>query len=385
VLAVVTDKRLQNGPDTTVVTSFNAEVNSAQDYFAFGAIQNYRNFNSGKYRYGFNGKENDNEVKQDYNGNNNIGAQQDYGERIYDPRIGRFLSVDPITQKYPELTPYQFASNTPIIASDLDGREADIRSIDGAAIMNSMFKAAWNYLHNTTQIYSAGAGVTGGVAYGVNYAIRIGHANDVIGKTMFTSYSAINPFTNQNLDDGASNPQPIIGANAGGDISFQNSESPTFNGAFNAITMSMSSVSAKFGAGGGASWGKGNLALSVGLGIGGSFNGGNQSSLKSSYSVTYKEEDNITTKFAPNGYTDMRVINSIPIRDKMGAITGYKGVLQVKTAATYRGELDDKKWKTTDIKMFSGVNSEDKTSNDIWQSPSYHEEAEKVSTTLEDE
>jgi hypothetical protein len=80
VLATITDKRLQNGPDTTVVTSFNAEVNSAQDYFAFGAIQNYRNFNSGNYRYGFNGKENDNEVKQDYNGNNNIGAQQDYGE-----------------------------------------------------------------------------------------------------------------------------------------------------------------------------------------------------------------------------------------------------------------------------------------------------------------
>ena len=36
----------------------------------------------------------------------------------------RFLSVDPIGRKYPELTPYQFASNTPIQASDLDGLEA---------------------------------------------------------------------------------------------------------------------------------------------------------------------------------------------------------------------------------------------------------------------
>lgn len=44
--------------------------------------------------------------------------------RIYDPRVGRFLSVDPITSKYPELTPYQFASNTPIQAIDLDGLEA---------------------------------------------------------------------------------------------------------------------------------------------------------------------------------------------------------------------------------------------------------------------
>ena len=42
------------------------------------------------YRYGFNGKENDNEVKGG-------GNQQDYGERIYNLRLGRFLSVDPIT------------------------------------------------------------------------------------------------------------------------------------------------------------------------------------------------------------------------------------------------------------------------------------------------
>ena len=69
-----------------------------------------------KYRYGFNGKENDNEAKGE-------GNQQDYGNRIYDPRLVRFLSVDPITQKYPELTPYQFASNTPIQAIDLDGLE----------------------------------------------------------------------------------------------------------------------------------------------------------------------------------------------------------------------------------------------------------------------
>ena len=56
----------------------------------------------GSYRYGFNGKENDNDVK------GIEGSQQDYGMRIYDPRVGRFLSVDPITNKYPELTPFQF-------------------------------------------------------------------------------------------------------------------------------------------------------------------------------------------------------------------------------------------------------------------------------------
>lgn len=44
--------------------------------------------------------------------------------REYDRLGSRFISVDPITKKYPELTPYQFASNTPIQAIDLDGQEA---------------------------------------------------------------------------------------------------------------------------------------------------------------------------------------------------------------------------------------------------------------------
>lgn len=47
----------------------------------------------------------------------------DYGNRVYDPRAGRFLGVDPLTKSYPALTPYQFASNSPIRNSDLDGLE----------------------------------------------------------------------------------------------------------------------------------------------------------------------------------------------------------------------------------------------------------------------
>lgn len=72
--------------------------------------------NSTDYRYGFNGKEGDDEIKGDDN-------QQDYGMRIYDPRVARFLSVDPIAREYPWYTPYQFAGNMPIWAVDLDGEE----------------------------------------------------------------------------------------------------------------------------------------------------------------------------------------------------------------------------------------------------------------------
>ncbi len=76
-----------------------------------------RSYTAGNgYRYGFNGKENDNETYGQ-------GNEYDYGMRIYNPRTGRFLSVDPLFEGYPWYTPYQFAGNMPIWAVDLDGLE----------------------------------------------------------------------------------------------------------------------------------------------------------------------------------------------------------------------------------------------------------------------
>jgi RHS repeat-associated protein len=47
----------------------------------------------------------------------------DYGFRNYDPQIGRFPQLDPLTWEYPELTNYQYASCDPIMNIDLDGLE----------------------------------------------------------------------------------------------------------------------------------------------------------------------------------------------------------------------------------------------------------------------
>ena len=76
-----------------------------------------RSYSSGTgYRYGFNGKYKDNEIS----GNGN---QYDYGFRIYNPRLGKFLSVDPLTNNYAFYTPYAYAGNKPIKFMDLDGLE----------------------------------------------------------------------------------------------------------------------------------------------------------------------------------------------------------------------------------------------------------------------
>jgi RHS repeat-associated protein len=48
----------------------------------------------------------------------------DYGFRNYDPQIGRFPQLDPLTDDFPYLTPYQYASDEPIANVDMDGLEA---------------------------------------------------------------------------------------------------------------------------------------------------------------------------------------------------------------------------------------------------------------------
>jgi hypothetical protein len=52
--------------------------------------------------------------------------------RIYDTRLGKFLSVDPAAKAYPFYSPYQFAGNTPIQAIDLDGLEPMLPMAGGA-------------------------------------------------------------------------------------------------------------------------------------------------------------------------------------------------------------------------------------------------------------
>lgn len=113
---VISDVKLSVITGTTP-GSYEPEVTSVMNYYPFGMEQPGRMWSaSGKYRYGFNGKEKDD--------NGEWGsANYDYGFRIYNPSIGRFLSVDPLTPSYPMLTPYQFAGNSPIMFIDLDGLE----------------------------------------------------------------------------------------------------------------------------------------------------------------------------------------------------------------------------------------------------------------------
>jgi len=66
------------------------------------------------YRFGFNGKEKVDEVYGDANA-------YDFGARLYDPRLGRWLAVDPLAYKFPYQSPYCAFDDNPVYHTDPTG------------------------------------------------------------------------------------------------------------------------------------------------------------------------------------------------------------------------------------------------------------------------
>jgi len=114
---------------------------------------------SNGYCFGFNGMEADNEIK-------GSGNSYDFGARIYDSRLGRWLAVDPLTKSYPWYTPYQFAGNKPIIAIDLDGLEEllVVRWYDDKKYVG----LTYHYITSEQRIYNQGAIYTNASVHNAN-------------------------------------------------------------------------------------------------------------------------------------------------------------------------------------------------------------------------
>ncbi|MFB3389849.1 RHS repeat-associated core domain-containing protein [Flavobacterium sp. LAR06] len=113
-----------------------------------------RHGNTNEYRYGFQGQEKDDEIKGEGNSLN-------YTFRMYDPRIGKFLSLDPLSPQYPHNSPYAFAENRVIDGTELEGleflghNESRIKMTYGAAMINvdNLNEASYNMVH--TNVYDS--------------------------------------------------------------------------------------------------------------------------------------------------------------------------------------------------------------------------------------
>lgn len=108
VLAIVTDRT------TPIDSTYEAVVLMTSDYYPFGMVMPERNWTDASfnnYRYAYNGMETDNEVS----GNGNSYTTE---FRQYDPRLGRWKSLDPLMKQFPWQSPYAAFDNNPVFFVD---------------------------------------------------------------------------------------------------------------------------------------------------------------------------------------------------------------------------------------------------------------------------
>jgi RHS repeat-associated protein len=112
------------GNNRMVVKAGNNMDGAAEQYnhyYPFGGVfetnnnNNNNNNSSGSNQpYKYNGKEFDRMYGLDW---------YDYSARIMDPTLGRFNSIDPLAEKYPNISPYVYCLNNPVRYIDPDGKK----------------------------------------------------------------------------------------------------------------------------------------------------------------------------------------------------------------------------------------------------------------------
>ena len=119
VLSVISDKVIPHSNGATV-DYWQADILQSTDYSPFGVQLSNRTLSKNGVndfaRYGFSGKEADDEIK-------NEGNSYDFGARMLDPRLGRWLSIDPLARQYPDISPYVYVVNSPLIYIDPNGEK----------------------------------------------------------------------------------------------------------------------------------------------------------------------------------------------------------------------------------------------------------------------
>src|SRR5699024_2062399 len=110
---------------SSYISNMSGRISQHMEYLPFGEIlveepsnPAGRHKNSNNSPYKFNGKELDDETGNYY-----------YGARYYNPKWSIWLSVDPLAEKYPAYSPYNYTVNNPVNYTDPDGREIDVTAL----------------------------------------------------------------------------------------------------------------------------------------------------------------------------------------------------------------------------------------------------------------
>ncbi|MDX9890953.1 MAG: RHS repeat-associated core domain-containing protein [Bacteroidales bacterium] len=142
--------------------------------------------------YTFSGKEKDSETGYGY-----------FGARYYDSGLSIWLSVDPMSDKYPSMSPYNYCANNPVMLVDPDGRDCEILVDEKAKTITIMasyytsrdhkselesFVKSWNDQSGKYEILDEN-----GTAYTVNFKLNV--------KANYTENGARNAYINASQSD----------------------------------------------------------------------------------------------------------------------------------------------------------------------------------------
>ena len=97
-----------------VVLGENGAIEQVNHYYPFGGMMGESKSLASSQRYKYNGKELDRTHGLDW---------YDYGARMYDPALARWMVPDPLAEKYYNVSPYAYCHDNPINAIDPDGRD----------------------------------------------------------------------------------------------------------------------------------------------------------------------------------------------------------------------------------------------------------------------
>ncbi len=148
VLSVISDKPVPHPSSSSggvTVDYYMADIRESHDYSPFGVLLNERTstvLGSERFRYGYQGSEKDNEIKGD-------GNSYTTEFRQYDPRIGRWLSLDPKAAKNLNESPYVAFHNNPIFWTDPLGDDPPEKVFRDVSVQfNTVFQSAWSKSFN---------------------------------------------------------------------------------------------------------------------------------------------------------------------------------------------------------------------------------------------
>jgi RHS repeat-associated protein len=117
------------------------------------------------YRYGYQGSEKDDEVK---------GSGNSYTTefRLLDPRLGRWLSIDPLAGKFPWQSPYVSMDNNPISITDIFG-------LEGQDWIKRAGSTQWEWDANVESSEQAISKYGNGTDYAASGTVYTSHLGDV--------------------------------------------------------------------------------------------------------------------------------------------------------------------------------------------------------------